>query len=169
MLDFRLRDTHPIQLPIDVLSTQRQRFRGRTTLLGKLMHETCVVPCNIHHSDHDDLIVFDHKMNDVGESFDQVGAETIEGHLATDRHPVVIRSEGTRLDLRTTRLAGFDAAANETHRLHVSEQKTESIVRKSDPIARFATNPEKSQPHDLKIVDSFGWHAQSVSDGRGGK
>ena len=80
MLDFRLRDTHPIQLPIDVLSTQRQRFRGRTTLLGKLMHETCVVPCNIHHSDHDDLIVFDHKMNDVGESFDQAGAETIDGY-----------------------------------------------------------------------------------------
>jgi hypothetical protein len=44
------------------------------------MHETQIVPCSIHHSDHDDLIVFYHKMNDVGESFDQAGAETIGGY-----------------------------------------------------------------------------------------
>jgi hypothetical protein len=44
------------------------------------MHETQIVPGSIHHSDHDDLIVFYHKMNDVGESFDQAGAETIGGY-----------------------------------------------------------------------------------------
>ena len=44
------------------------------------MHETQIFPCSIHHSDHDDLIVFYHKMNDVGESFDQAGAETIGGY-----------------------------------------------------------------------------------------
>ena len=30
MLDLRLRDAHPIHLPIDVLPTQRERFRGRS-------------------------------------------------------------------------------------------------------------------------------------------
>jgi hypothetical protein len=38
------------------------------------MRETQIVPCSIHYSDHDDLIVFYHEMNDVGESFDQAGA-----------------------------------------------------------------------------------------------
>jgi hypothetical protein len=41
------------------------------------MCETCIVPCSVHYSDHDDLIVFYRKMNDVGEAFDQTGAETI--------------------------------------------------------------------------------------------
>jgi hypothetical protein len=44
------------------------------------MCETCIVPCSVHYSDHDDLIVFYRKMNDVGEAFDQTGAETIGGY-----------------------------------------------------------------------------------------
>ncbi|RLS73819.1 MAG: hypothetical protein DWH99_02490 [Planctomycetota bacterium] len=44
------------------------------------MHETCIVPYSIHYSDYDDLIDFYRKMNDVGEAFDQAGAETIGGY-----------------------------------------------------------------------------------------
>jgi hypothetical protein len=67
VLDLWHRDTHPIQLPIDVVRLQRPCFPGCVTLLGKPMRETQIVPCSIHHSDHDDLIVFYHEMNDVGE------------------------------------------------------------------------------------------------------
>ena len=74
VLDLWHRDTHPIQLPIDVVRLQRPCFPGCVTLLGKPMRETQIVPCSIHYSDHDDLIVFYHEMNDVGESFDQAGA-----------------------------------------------------------------------------------------------
>ena len=42
------------------------------------MHETQIVPCSIHHSDHDDLIVFYHKMNDVGVSVGALKGATSE-------------------------------------------------------------------------------------------
>jgi pentatricopeptide repeat protein len=44
------------------------------------MHETQIVSCCVHHSDYDDLDGVYHKMNNVGESFDQAGAETIGGN-----------------------------------------------------------------------------------------
>jgi hypothetical protein len=40
VLDLWHRDTHPIQLPIDVVRLQRPCFPGCVTLLGKPMRET---------------------------------------------------------------------------------------------------------------------------------
>ena len=48
------------------MSSQRSEnvSEGVRTRLGKTMHETCIVPCSIHYSDHDDLLDFYRKMND---------------------------------------------------------------------------------------------------------